>query len=156
MSNMTDRDFLKNFSLMIGSLIVLAAVLYIIAQIIGAKPESTTTSANEQDVIARIVPVGKLTVVAEAVANVVVPAAQAADGAAVYNEACMACHDSGAAGAPKLGDKAAWGPRIAAGMDAVYKNALSGKGAMPAKGGRMDKSDADIKAAVDYMVGKSK
>jgi cytochrome c5 len=155
MSNMTDRDFVKNFSLMIGSLIVLAVVLFIIAQIIGGKPEATKTSANEKDVIARIEPVGKLTV-AQAVASTVIPGAQAADGAAVYNEACMACHASGAAGAPKLGDKAAWAPRIAKGNDALYTIALKGKGAMPPKGGRADKSDADIKAAVDYMVSKSK
>lgn len=58
--------------------------------------------------------------------------------------------------APKLGDKEAWAPRIATGMDALYKTSLEGKGAMPAKGGRADKSDDDVKAAVDYMVGASK
>jgi cytochrome c5 len=155
MSNMTDRDFAKNFSLMIGSLIVLAVVLFIIAQIIGGKPEATKTSSLDKDVIARIEPVGKLTV-AQAVANTVVPGAQAADGAAVYNEVCMACHNTGAANAPKLGDKAAWAPRIAQGKDTLYKHALQGLRAMPPKGGRADKSDADIKAAVDYIVSKAK
>ena len=56
----------------------------------------------------------------------------------------------------KLGDKAAWEPRIAQGKDAMYASALNGKGAMPAKGGRADLSDDAVKAAVDYMVAQSK
>ncbi|MGB5279629.1 MAG: c-type cytochrome [Gammaproteobacteria bacterium] len=79
-----------------------------------------------------------------------------ADGAATYKEACAACHATGAAGAPKLGDKAAWEPRIATGNDAMYAAVLQGKGAMPAKGGRVDLSDDVVKAAVDYMVAQSK
>ncbi|GMR16847.1 MAG: c-type cytochrome [Gammaproteobacteria bacterium] len=73
-----------------------------------------------------------------------------------YRTACMACHASGAAGAPKLGDKAAWKARIAAGMDSMVKNAINGKGAMPAKGGRPNLTDAQIKSVVAYMVGESK
>ena len=79
-----------------------------------------------------------------------------ADGAATYKEACAACHMTGAAGAPKLGDKEAWKARIAAGNDAMYAAVLQGKGAMPAKGGRADLSDDVIKAAVDYMIAQSK
>jgi cytochrome c5 len=79
-----------------------------------------------------------------------------ADGEATYKEACAVCHGAGIAGAPKLGDKEAWAPRIATGTDALYETSLKGKGAMPAKGGRADKSDDDIKAAVDYMVEQSK
>jgi cytochrome c5 len=79
-----------------------------------------------------------------------------ADGEAVYKDACAVCHTAGIAGAPKLGDKEAWAPRIATGNDALYKTALEGKGAMPAKGGRADKSDDDVKSAVDYMVEQSK
>ena len=73
-----------------------------------------------------------------------------------YRTACMACHASGAAGAPKTGDKAAWKARIAAGMDAMVKNAIVGKGAMPPKGGRPNLTDAQIKAVVTYMVNESK
>ncbi|MDX1269004.1 MAG: c-type cytochrome, partial [Oceanisphaera sp.] len=76
----------------------------------------------------------------------------AADGQAIYKQVCFSCHDNGIAGSPKLGDKAAWAPRIAAGMDSLYANSINGKGAMPPKGGRMDMSDDQIKAAVDYMV----
>jgi cytochrome c5 len=82
--------------------------------------------------------------------------AAVADGAATYKEACQACHMTGAAGAPKLGDKEAWKARIAAGNDAMYASVLQGKGAMPAKGGRADLSDDVIKAAVDYMIAQSK
>ena len=79
-----------------------------------------------------------------------------ADGAATYKEACQACHAAGAAGAPKLDDKAAWAPRIAQGNDALYTSVLKGKGAMPPKGGRVDLSDDVVKAAVDYMVSQAK
>lgn len=85
------------------------------------------------------------------------PAQQAAvDGKGVYDKVCMACHASGVAGAPKTGDKAAWAPRIKQGMDALYAAVVKGKGAMPPKGGGADLSDAQIKAAVDYLVGQAK
>lgn len=84
------------------------------------------------------------------------PAADhAAAGKALYDTVCMACHAAGVAGAPKFGDKAAWAPRLAAGMDEVLKIATNGKGAMPPKGGSTA-SDADFKAAVEYMVNASK
>lgn len=69
---------------------------------------------------------------------------------------CIACHSTGAAGAPKVGDKAAWKARIAAGMDTLMKNATNGKGAMPPKGGRPNITDAELKSIVVYMVGESK
>ena len=80
------------------------------------------------------------------------PAAAKPDGKKVYDATCTACHTPGVAGAPKLGDKAAWAPRLKEGMDAVYAIALKGKGAMPAKGGNASLSDAEVRAAVDYMV----
>ncbi|VAX11098.1 Cytochrome c5 [hydrothermal vent metagenome] len=83
-----------------------------------------------------------------------------ADGQKTYQTACFACHGTGAAGAPKIGDKAAWAPRIAQGMATLEKHALHGfkgkKGVMPAKGGRADLSDDDVKAAVAHMVSQSK
>ncbi len=86
----------------------------------------------------------------------VAPAAQAKSGKAIYDTACMACHATGAAGAPKLGDKAAWATRIKTGMDALYASSIKGKGAMPPKGGNTALADADVKAAVDYLVAGSK
>lgn len=80
------------------------------------------------------------------------PAVDLAKGKAVYGGACFVCHTTGAAGAPKLGDKAIWAPRIAQGMDVLNASVLRGKGAMPPKGGRMDIPDADVIAAVAYMV----
>jgi cytochrome c5 len=73
-------------------------------------------------------------------------------GKKVYNASCMACHASGVAGAPKLGDKAAWAPRLASGLDALTTSAIKGKGAMPPKGGNSSIPDADIRASVAYMI----
>lgn len=77
----------------------------------------------------------------------------AADGKAVYNKSCAVCH---AALSPKLGDKAAWEPRLKQGTDALVASVLKGKGAMPAKAGNATLSDDDIKAAVDYMLAQLK
>jgi cytochrome c5 len=84
------------------------------------------------------------------------PAAAGGKGKQVYDQACVACHGAGVAGAPKFGDKAAWAPRIKTGVDALYTSSLKGKGAMPPKGGQVQIADADIKAAVDYMVAAAK
>lgn len=79
-----------------------------------------------------------------------------ADGKSVYEKTCAVCHATGVAGAPKIGDKAAWAPRIASGPDSLLKSALNGKNAMPPKGGNTALSDAEIKAAITYMVSQSK
>lgn len=75
---------------------------------------------------------------------------------AIYAASCAACHTTGAAGAPKLGDKSTWAPRIKSGTDALYISAIKGKNAMPAKGGNSSLSDDDVKAVVDYMVSQAK
>ena len=77
-------------------------------------------------------------------------------GEAVYTAICQTCHAAGLAGAPKTGDKAAWAPRIASGSAALLKTALNGKGGMPARGGGAELTDAELKAAVEYNVSKSK
>ncbi|TMH15617.1 MAG: cytochrome c5 family protein [Betaproteobacteria bacterium] len=88
------------------------------------------------------------------------PQAQAvagkADGKQVYESTCMACHGAGVANAPKFGDKKAWAMHLMHGTEHVYENALKGKGAMPPKGGNLTLSDAEVKAAVDYMLGAVK
>jgi cytochrome c5 len=76
-------------------------------------------------------------------------------GEALYKQACVACHAAGVAGAPKLGDKAAWAPRLQQGLPALVQSAIKGKGAMPPKGGS-SASDQDLRAAVEYMVSASK
>ena len=74
---------------------------------------------------------------------------------ALFSQVCTACHSTGAAGAPKVGDKVAWAPRIAQGIDALTASAIKGKGAMPPKGGS-NASEAEIKAVVTYMVNAAK
>ena len=76
-------------------------------------------------------------------------------GEALYKQACTVCHAAGIAGAPKSGDKAAWGPRVGSGVDALTASVLKGKGAMPPRGGSAA-SDAEIKAAVEYMLAQLK
>ena len=82
--------------------------------------------------------------------------AGAADGKKVYDSTCTACHTAGVANAPKPGDKAAWAPRLKQGMDTLVQSAVKGKGAMPPKGGNTALSDADVRAAVEFMVSQSK
>lgn len=80
----------------------------------------------------------------------------AADGKAVYDKTCVACHASGVANAPKLGDKAAWAPRLATGKDALVAAVVKGKGAMPPKAGAANLKDDEITAAVDFMIAAAK
>ncbi|MBN9339730.1 MAG: cytochrome c5 family protein [Comamonadaceae bacterium] len=100
---------------------------------------------------------------AAAAAPAPAPAAPAAPentvGKSVYGKTCARCHAAGVAGAPKPGDKADWGPRIAQGKDTLYKHALEGftgsKGMMPARGGAATLGDDEVKAAVDFMADQS-
>jgi len=96
-------------------------------------------------------------------AAVSAPAAAPAEntaGKSVFNKACALCHAAGVAGAPKPGDKADWGPRIAQGNDVLYKHALEGftgaKGQMPPRGGAATLTDDEVKSAVNYMVEASR
>jgi len=172
---MTDRAFLKSFAGLILALVALTVVLFVVAQIIGGKPSKTVESTADAKAVAeRIKPVGELTVGAapatkvttasNAVMDAIIPSANAAGaedhGKKIYDTTCMACHAAGVAGAPKFGDKAAWAPRIAQGMDTLHTHAIKGfqgkAGMMPPKGGNMSAKDEDVKAAVDYMVSQSK
>ena len=89
-------------------------------------------------------------------ATAAAPVAVAAGaGEALYKQACVACHAAGVAGSPKFGDKAAWAPRIATGIETMTASVIKGKGAMPPKGGSAA-SDGEIRAAVDYMTNAAK
>ena len=96
---------------------------------------------------------------AAAPAPVAAVAADGGQGEALFKKTCAMCHQTGVAGAPKLGDKADWGPRIAQGKDTLYKHAIEGfngsKGAMPPNGGNPALNDDEIKQIVDFMVAKS-
>jgi len=82
--------------------------------------------------------------------------AGAAEGGKVYDSTCVVCHGAGVAGAPKVGNKAQWAPRIAQGIDVLYAHARNGLNAMPPKGGNMSLTDGQLRAAIDHMVTASK
>ncbi|MFM0325343.1 c-type cytochrome [Caballeronia glebae] len=120
-----------------------------------AAPAGASSNENAQAAAA----VAALASVPQAASAAPAAGAQSADaaqaGKALYEQVCQACHAAGVLGAPKFGDKAAWAPRLKEPMDTVYNFALKGKGAMPPKGGS-NASDADVKAAVDYMANAAK
>lgn len=121
---------------------------------------ANAAGANWKDPVAPAAPVAVAAPAAPAAPAPVAAAAagggDSAKGKSIYTATCSACHATGVAGAPKAGDKAAWAPRLKTGKDALYASALKGKGAMPPKGGNASLSDADIKAAVDYLTGLAK
>ena len=169
MSAEHDKKFFDTFMLVLGILIGIAVVLYVLARIIAANTQEKhviTDPANQAVVAERIAPVAKVAIAGQdnsALAPVQAAAAAPAaelGGEEVFNMACMACHGAGVAGAPKMGDKAAWGPRIAKGDETLHKHAIEGfqgtAGFMPPKGGRMDLADKSIINAVDFMVAGSK
>jgi len=130
----------------------------------GAAPATTTAAATTANAPAMPVAAAPTAVPsASAVPAAPAPGAtkaasagSAAEGKAVYDQTCHVCHGTGLAGSPKFGDKAAWAPRIATGMDTLYNAALHGLRGMPPKGGNASLSDAQVKAAVDYMVAEAK
>lgn len=153
----------------VGNRALLAKGLLTAAVLLG------TFSAAAQDIqriVNNIAPVGQVCLAGQncdGAAPASAPAAPAAapvaattaaaptgfDAAAVYQQNCFACHGSGAAGAPKLGDRAAWEERMAKGMDQVVANAINGVNVMPPKGMCMTCSDDDIRALVEYMVSRN-
>ena len=167
MSEVSDHDFIRRFSTLLGALVALTFVLFVLAQIMGAlvpKEATKKAKAAENAVAERIKPVGQLMIAggaSEKVMNTLVPPANAAaSGEQTFKSTCAVCHVAGVAGAPKFGDKAAWKDRIAQAKDTLYEHALKGfqgkVGFMPAKGGNAALPDADVKAAVDYMVDAAK
>ena len=110
-------------------------------------------SDREQQIADRLAPVGEICMLGEDCADGVAAAAGPQDPETVYNTYCMACHMTGAAGAPILGQADQWSPRI---TDAIYDNAINGINGMPAKGLCTDCSDDDIIATVDYILENSK
>jgi cytochrome c5 len=131
---------------------------------LSADPSALTAEA----IAARIQPVGHVVFAgspeaakegaAPSASTPVAAAAQSGppDGKKIYEGTCVACHGTGAAGAPKFGNKADWAPRIKLGIDKLLDVALHGKGAMPPKGGNSALSKADVRAAIEYMVSHSK
>ena len=137
----------------------------------GISPDKSNLALSKEAVAERLKPVGTLALTnlspqAGSVQNVktspakIMAAPVVVSGGpgkiqAIYSASCSACHTSGAAGAPKLGDKQAWAPRIESGSEVLYISAIKGKKAMPPKGGNVSLSNKDVKAVVDYMVSKA-
>ena len=158
-------------AIVLAFIVPIAGIFAIIHFVMGDKPRPADTVYSKA-VLDRINPVGSVPASAiEKGPSPLVPApapvtvataggeattAPAANGKAVFDANCQACHGTGLPGVPKLGDKAAWAPRIGTGMAALHASALKGKGAMPAKGGNLTLSDDAVKAAVDYMIAQAK
>lgn len=161
---MSDREFIKLFSGLLGALAALTVVLIILANVVADKTAPQQPGADTNAIAERIKPIGQVAI-GEAPSSggiSLISTANAAEdkGKSVFGTTCVACHGSGVAGAPKVGDKKAWKDRIAKGKKTLYQHALKGfqgkSGFMPPKGGNGGLSDADVEAAVDYMVSKAK
>ncbi len=137
----------------------LAAVVALLAIAVSAW---ALTDKQREEVESRIAPAGKVCLQGDSSCGAAMASADSGggekSGEEVYNSNCQACHTTGAGNAPKMGDVAAWKPRIDKGMETLYANAINGineVGMMPAKGLCMSCSDGEIEAAVDYMVENS-
>jgi len=159
-----DKKFINLFMIVMGSLVVLAIVLVFLAKNIASNTQEVyilEEIAEHQKVTAQIEPISPPAPAAKTVessdkAAEIKPVATALTGEEVYNQACIACHGAGIAGAPKTGDAAAWEARISQGNETLREHVINGyqgsTGFMPAKGGRVDLSDDEIYNAMDYML----
>ncbi len=163
-SESSDTHFFNSFSLVLGVLIVFAIILFGVARSIGADTQGKDVLLDPlhlKDVQQNIAPFAHVAIAGKdnsALAIVTAPAAAGdvpTTGDQAFEKVCSACHSTGVNGAPKIGDHAAWGPRIAQGKETLYKDAISGKGNMPPKGGTTW-PDATIRMTVDYMVSLNK
>lgn len=129
----------------------LALVLSAMSALLACSPKESSSPAAASNPPAAITAEASATATAAPVNEV---------GKKAYGKTCAMCHGAGVGGAPKPGDKADWGPRIAQGMDTLYKHAREGftgaKGMMPPRGGNPSFTDDEIKAAVDYMADQSR
>jgi len=166
-----DTHFFNIFSLVIGLLVVVALMIFALARVISGhtqEPEVFSDARYVASVQERVAPEVQVAVAGQdnAALKIVAPASATTvalavpkDGASLYDAVCKTCHETGLAGAPKAGDKAAWGARIAQGKATLYDHALKGfqgkAGVMPAKGGRADLADDLIKQGVDYLTSKA-
>ena len=168
-----DTHFFNVFSMVIGLLVAVAIGIFAFARMVGNDTQGRQImedAAYSRNVAQRLIPPAQEAVAGQDNSALAIkseaPAGAAGAVAAVpknpeevFQQVCSACHGQGIAGAPKVGDKAAWGPRIAQGKATLYQHALGGfqgkSGVMPAKGARTDLPDELVKQTVDYMVQKA-
>jgi len=167
---MTKKSYAMHVSTILGASAVLLLFFFVLVahhrdipdrvRLDGSALRSTASSVAE-----RIKPVGQLSVLSaetqrEPVKNAVAAPPPSRDGQQVYQATCVVCHGAGIAGAPKVDDKGQWAARIVKGVDNLYASAVNGvqgsAGVMPARGGNPALSNAEVRAAVDYMVARSK
>jgi cytochrome c5 len=164
-----DTHFFNTFSLVIGLLVVVALGIFALARSVASETQEKQMLVEShylKGVTERVEPFARVAVAGQDNSALKIEAttpagsaapAQPKNGDELYEQACKACHGAGIGGAPKAGDKAAWGPRVAKGKNVLYDHALHGftgtAGMMPAKGGRVDVSDDLVKQAVDHIVG---
>ena len=182
---MSEESFIKTpkqliWAVVLAFIVPIIVILMLVSFVTSAKKPGAGSDAFTPEAVAeRIAPVAKfeldpaasttpvapvaapsaMPAVTAVTSSAAVPAATVAAvdaGKALYEKACMACHVAAVAGAPKFGDKTAWAPRIKLGVDALTASVIKGKGAMPPRGAAGGASDADIKAAVQYMVNAAK
>ena len=160
-------------AVVVAAFVVPITLIVMLTQLVtsGGDASKNHPAMSDEAIARRLKPVGEVVVdpnqpkpaVSQTTAPVVAAAPAAKPGAgksaaggkgkATYDATCHVCHAAGVAGAPKAGDKTAWAARLKAGMSALYASSIKGKNAMPPKGGNMSLADADVRAAVDYMVG---
>ena len=164
-----DSHFFNNFSLVLGILFAVTLGLFAFARHVGEEHQLAQVTTDPRYVAGvedRLKPVAAVAIAGQDNSALAIQAtgpeikvSLPADGPAAYDTGCVACHGAGIAGAPKAGDKGAWGPRIAQGKATLYKHAIEGfngkTGVMPAKGGQAAWPDDLVKQAVDHMVGLS-
>ncbi len=149
-----DKALAKSFTVVLSVLVIIAFGFYFIADMVTSAPEGAGPNERMQaKILENIKPVGEVNVGAVP-ATAAAPAAAAGprSGKDVYAASCMACHSTGVAGAPKVGDKAAWEARAGKGVDGLLATAISGINAMPPKGTCGACSDDELKGAIEHML----
>jgi cytochrome c5 len=161
-----DQQFFDSFMLVVGILIGVTVGLFFLARMVALDTQGAYVLGDprvQAEIDARIQPIGRVVLVGSeelvsaAAAAAPSPLAMPLSGPQVYNQACYLCHNApGVGGAPILGEPQQWADRLAKGMDVLNDHALNGfqgeVGFMPAKGGRLDLSDDEVVAAVQFMV----
>ena len=153
MSGNQDKAFVSTFAGVLGILVAFTFAIIIIASILtsGDKPDPQAAARQVQE---RIAPIGTVITDASQLAKPAAAPHAPLSGEQIVSQTCSACHAAGMLGAPKIGDKSAWGPRLkaAGGVDGLVAVASKGKGSMPPRGGNPDLSDAELKSAIEQML----
>ena len=145
------HDKLPTFFWVQLALAALVGVIFLITFFQSGSEHEALDESNVEKTAKNLEPVGTVSTEGAQASGT----AKARSGEEVYKASCLACHATGVANAPKLDDKTAWKPRVAAGLNALIKTAIEGKGAMPARGGNAAITDQEIKATILYMTGKA-